>query len=414
MQMSWARAIFGAALAAGAIVFVGCGGGGNDNPTYMISVGRLKELNHGLQLYATDYDDVLPPAASWMDALGSYVPDPTNFHSPAVEGLGYGYALNIDVAGKSLTTIDSPDATLSIFDSTDLSRNATDSTNTMPNPPRYHGYNTIGYMDGHVKDEFGLHPSREALYGQSTTRLQALNGGLLIYASDNDGKLPLAGNWVDATLPYVRTLSTYRSPVVERRVPTDFGYAYNSALSGADLSTSDRGTTVSIFDSTILTRNASSDLSTLPRPPRYGSANTIVYLDGHVQPFHNPTVDDLYATSQRRLRQLTVSMITYASDYDGRLPLADQWMDVTYSYNHDSLLYHSPILERQGQNVFGYAFNLDLAGVDLSSLGDPVGTPLLFDSTVLTRNATALPSTMPNPARYGGRNTVSYADGHVP
>lgn len=414
MLVSRGRIVIAVALALGAVVFVGCGGGGNDNPTYMISVSRLKELNHGLQLYAGDFDDVLPPAASWMDALAPYVPDPTNFHSPAVEGQGYGYALNIDVAGKSLTTVDSPDATLSIFDSTDLSRNATDAIGALPNPPRYQGHNTIGYMDGHVKDEFGLHPSREALYGQSMARLQALNAGLLIYASDYDGKLPPAGNWVDATLPYVRTLSTYRSPVVERRIPTDFGYAYNSALSGADLSSFDRGMTVSIFDSTILTRDASSDLSTLPRPPRYGSANTIVYLDGHVQPFHNPTIDDLYATSQSRLRQLSASMLTYASDYDDHLPPAGQWMDVTYAYNHNSLLYHSPALESQGVNVFGYAFNLDLAGADLSSLADPYSTPMLFDSTVLTRNATALPSTMPNPPRYRGRNTVSYADGHVP
>ncbi len=402
-------------LIAAISIVAGCGGGGG-NSTYMLSVAHVKELNHAMILYAGDYDDVFPLAANWMDGLGPYVPDPADFRSPAVAKNGYGYSLNSAVAGKVRSTIASPDTTLSIFDSTDLSRNATGGVNTQPAPPRYHFSNTIGYADGHVKDELGVHPSIDALYGQSVTRIKSLNTGLLIYSADYDGFLPLASNWVDGTLPYVRTISTYRSPLIDRTSLSGFGYAYNLAISGADSSGLDRGTTVTLFDSTILTRNAASTLSTLPSPARYNRVNTVVFLDGHIRDEFgaNPTVDELYGQSETRLRQLNLSLLNYASDNDDRLPLANQWMDATYPYNHDSTLYRSPLVERRNPTNFGYAFNIELVGIDLSTILDPSATPTLFDSTVLARNATALPSTMPAPARYNGKNTVGYSDGHVP
>jgi len=399
-----------------AIMSVGCGGHGGGDSTYAFSVARVKALDVALTEYVGDWDDSYPPGVTWMDGLVPYVHDASDFHSPGVALPGYGYAFNVDLAGKSVSVVTSPETTITIFDSTNLNRNAVAPTTTVPVPPRYGGYNTIGYADGHVKDELGLHPSLEVLYGESVTRIQSVNTAALIYAGDYDDCLPLAANWVDGTWPYSRSDSIYRSPIVERHDPTQYGYAYNIALAGVLDSAVDRGTTVSFFDSTILARNAASTTSTLPSPPRYVGVNTIVYLDGHAQaPFgREPTVEQLYGESQTRMKQLSVALIEYANDNDNRLPLANKWMDETLPYCYDSEVYRSPQVERSHPDLFGYAFNFDLSGLNIAEIADPATTISLFDSTVLTWNATASLSTMPNPPRYRDKNTIGYADGHVP
>ncbi|MFI5386828.1 MAG: hypothetical protein ACHQ50_12000, partial [Fimbriimonadales bacterium] len=214
--------------------------------------------------------------------------------------------------------------------------------------------------------------------------------------------------------PYTRSDITYRSPLVERRDPTQFGYAYNADLSGALSASLDRGTTVTFFDSTILTRSASSTLATLPSPPRYGFQNTIIYADGHFALGRYATVSELYAQSRTRMMNLSTSLLTYANDYDERLPPVNQWMDATYPYTSDSESYRSPLVERGNHSAYGYAFSSELAGQAWVSIPNPASTVSIFDSTVLTRNATAPISTMPTPARYAGKNTVGYLDGHVP
>ena len=127
------------------------------NPTpdqlYAQSRARLKAVNTGVLIYASDWNDQLPLGGQWMDELSPYVKATDNFHSPAVQRqnpANYGFAFNVDIAGRVLATIDSPSTVMSTFDSTILTRNATGPTSTLPSPPRYSGKNTIGFLDGHV------------------------------------------------------------------------------------------------------------------------------------------------------------------------------------------------------------------------------------------------------------------------
>lgn len=264
------------------LVMPGCGGTGGMASLYALSVTRLKGLNTGLLIYMGDYDDVLPPPNIWADGLGPYVQNSENFHSPAVTVSPYGYALNVDVSGKYPGQLGDLSLMISLFDSTDTNRGATESTGTLPNPPRYGSRNTIAFMDGHVKDELGVAPTVDDYYKQSKDRIKQINLACIMYSTDYDDKLPLAGPWMDDLYLYTKSNTVFRSPLVQLQDSTHYGYAYNAAAAGADTTVVDPSTTLTFFDSTILTRNAISTTATLPSPPRYHTHNTIVYLDGHV------------------------------------------------------------------------------------------------------------------------------------
>ena len=108
---------------------------------------------------------------------------------------------------------------------------------------------------------------------------------MLIYANDWNEDAPLANQWEDELLPYVKQDLLFHSPAVQYKNKTEYGYALNSALAGLALPTlASPSTTISIFDSTVLIKNATASITTLPNPPRYGKLNTIVHADGHVGP----------------------------------------------------------------------------------------------------------------------------------
>lgn len=249
-------------------------------------------------------------------------------------------------------------------------------------------------------------------YSLSITRLKALNQGLVLYVGDYDDTLPPGPGWMDAIGPYATDPAIYRSPAVQE---TGYGYALNSAVAGANLNSfASRDTTVSIFDSTDLSRSAVAPLSTMPSPARYGTHNTIAYLDGHVadDPASNPS--DQFELSRQHLKQCALGITLYTSDWDDHYPLANTWVDSIVPYHVAEASLHSPAIVKDNPTGFGYAFNIDLVGASVSALENPATTTTLFDSTVLTRNATAPTTTLPNPARYNGKNTIAHADGSVP
>jgi prepilin-type processing-associated H-X9-DG protein len=294
-----------------ALVLIGCGGGASVNLTapplnpgggggnnsggtaelYAESVKRLKRLNTGLLMYAGDSDDVLPLAPSWADALAPYVRNDLAFRSPALGGGPgvYGYAFNSEGAGKQLNRFSDPSTVVSFFDSTVITKNATAPVTTMPNPPRYGTKNTVAYLDGHVKDEISETDPPADLLQVSISRLKASNLAVIMYSQDNDDQLPLPNVWMDAVALYARSETNFRSPSVQLSNPQAYGYALNELVTGrslVDFETPHQ--TVSAFDSTVLSRNATVPISTIPNPPRYGDANTIGYLDGHVKAAARP------------------------------------------------------------------------------------------------------------------------------
>jgi len=270
-------------MAALAAIAVGCAGSGSttESPAYSLSITRLKALNRGLVLYVSDYDDVLPPGPGWMDGIQPYVTDPANYRSPAVQAVGYGYALNSAVAGTNLNSFASWDTTVSIFDSTDLSRSAVAPTSTMPSPARYLSHNTVGYLDGHVADDPASNPSDQ--FELSRQHLKQCALGIAMYNSDYDDRFPQANTWVDSIAPYHVPEASLHSPAVVKNNPTAFGYAFNIDLVGVSLSSLENpATATTLFDSTVLTRNATAATSTMPNPARYNGKNTIAHADGSV------------------------------------------------------------------------------------------------------------------------------------
>lgn len=236
--------------------------------------GRVKTLTDAFRIYLADSDDVTPPVNRWMDSLQAYVPDESVFLAPGVGNPGsgiYGFAMNEDVAGRSMNTFPDRSIVPLFFDSTVTSRNATASTTTLPVPGRYDGKNVISYLDGFQEGYDVLEESRRRLRGLAT--------GLLLYAGDHDDRFP-GPTWMDDLTPYVRQSRSFRSPAFDMST-TEYGYALNEAVAGkmtVEINNPDQ--TVAIFDSTNLARNAIAPLSTKPNPGRYSGYNTLAMADG--------------------------------------------------------------------------------------------------------------------------------------
>jgi hypothetical protein len=119
-----------------------------------------------------------------------------------------------------------------------------------------------------------------------------------------------------------------------------------------------------------------------------------------------------------RLKQCGLSLAMYAGDFDDRLPLADTWMDAAYPYSKSNEIYKDPTVHDSKPDDYGYAHFLPLSGRDVAKLAEPEAVPLLFQSTLLVRNATGGLDTLPNPPRVQPRsgvqkNHVAFLDTHV-
>ena len=249
------------------------------------------------------------------------------------------------------------------------------------------------------------------LYAESISRMHQLAQGATLYLGDYDEVLPRPNSWMDVLIPYVHDESLFSSPILNSRAPK-YGYAFNSEIAGHGYLEFPAATTIMLFDSTVLARNATASISTMPVPPRYGESNTIAYLDGHVK---DETIvlppPDLAKLAESRLKQISVGMLIYSSDYDDNLPPGDQWIDRLTPYVKAESTFHSPAFTDPG--VYGFAYDQNAAGMPTTFFDFPAQATLDFDSTVLTKSAVAHPSTLPVPARYQGGNFVGYVDGHV-
>jgi prepilin-type processing-associated H-X9-DG protein len=122
------------------------------------------------------------------------------------------------------------------------------------------------------------------------------------------------------------------------------------------------------------------------------------------------------------LKQQNIAMLQYAEDFDGRLPRRSNWMDATdsflrrYSTAEFDWTRHCPLVQREikrDRSLFGFAFNSRIEGKEVKELSDMERTPLIFESSNLSRNASDPVLTLPNPGRHGGKNCIGYADGHA-
>lgn len=114
-------------------------------------------------------------------------------------------------------------------------------------------------------------------------------------------------------------------------------------------------------------------------------------------------------------------------DSSDAYPPANRWMDELVQYaqvddmdaKNNWKKFHCPAVSDGLDNQYGYAFNEALSSKDRPLKKDPnewdlaKNTPVIFDSTLTSKNARSNPASGPKPGRHDGKNSVLYGDAHV-
>lgn len=113
------------------------------------------------------------------------------------------------------------------------------------------------------------------------------------------------------------------------------------------------------------------------------------------------------AQCANRLRKVGQAMEMYTVSNNGLYPPADRWIEATWTYaskrhpeDETGSPYRCPSVWRKESQGYGYAFNNEVVGIRTSELPDPDGTPIVFDSTLLQKNAHSDLDTTPKPPRH--------------
>lgn len=119
------------------------------------------------------------------------------------------------------------------------------------------------------------------------------------------------------------------------------------------------------------------------------------------------------------VKQCVTALAIYVGDFNDRLPLRDEWMDSILPYTRNERSLHCPAVQEANelnQHLYGYSFDSRLSGADVSKVGNPVQTVLVFESVNLARNASDPFISQPDPPRKHGNksgNMIGYLDGHA-
>jgi hypothetical protein len=135
-----------------------------DGSSKKACINNVKQLALGCVVYSIDHDDLMPPAATWVDSIRSTLHDEGHEDlfglacgdavwtgPPRQKPIGYGYAMNRFLDRASTANLEEPASMHLIYDSSNLSRNANEYLPAFPDPPRHHGYVVVGFADGHAK-----------------------------------------------------------------------------------------------------------------------------------------------------------------------------------------------------------------------------------------------------------------------
>lgn len=149
----------GAALLGFCAIVVAATGGfsgrrkGPDDVRRAGCAGNVKQLGLALQMYALDFDDRLPAAATWETAGAPYHKNARLNACPSDPAHGQSYAFNSAVGGRSLKLLADPEAAPVLFDSTLHAANGHDPLRSWV--PRHRRarkpVGLAGFADGHVK-----------------------------------------------------------------------------------------------------------------------------------------------------------------------------------------------------------------------------------------------------------------------
>jgi hypothetical protein len=122
---------------------------------------------------------------------------------------------------------------------------------------------------------------RAAVRAQCMSNVKQLVNGSLMYASDFDDKLPVAAKWQDSIEKYMPYYPEAFTCPALRRSGGRNGYAAAKDLSGKKLDQiRTPATTVWIYETADLARNANGDPVAEPPPNRHGPGRTVGHADG--------------------------------------------------------------------------------------------------------------------------------------
>jgi len=135
--------------------------------------------------------------------------------------------------------------------------------------------------------------------------------------------------------------------------------------------------------------------------------------------YGNPKSSSIRTACLSNVKQMVLGNLQYATGYDDALPIADHWMnslslvesrvgDSTHDWER---VFHDPTLFASGK--YGYAFRREASALRLDKVDKPETYGLIFDSVFTQRNAVGGLSSLPQPGRHNGRNSVGHLDGHV-
>ncbi|MBM3498444.1 MAG: hypothetical protein FJX74_07200 [Armatimonadetes bacterium] len=140
-----------------------------------ICEANLEILARAARRYAREHGGRLPAAESWQDDLAPYIlldreqdpwgggdpAEPEPYHCPAAPDIGFGYAINAAIAGKSALDLTDQDTLVLFFESAlDVPNAAGDPETDQCNPPRHRmpwgdEHNQIAFLTGETSRSGG-------------------------------------------------------------------------------------------------------------------------------------------------------------------------------------------------------------------------------------------------------------------
>ena len=118
---------------------------------YAKGVSSVKELAIAMSLYAEKNGDRFPPASNWSDAIEPY----RKTHEPNVDPIqpstDYGYAMNRELSGASINSLDHPSDTILLYETKRPGRNLSSPPAEIPTDAYSEDWTYVAFADTHAK-----------------------------------------------------------------------------------------------------------------------------------------------------------------------------------------------------------------------------------------------------------------------
>jgi serine/threonine-protein kinase len=116
-----------------------------------ICISNLRDLGMAVMQYCQDYDERMPLAYNWADAVYPYFRRWDGYQCPSRKNLKIGYAYNRHLNGISMEQISQPTETVCLFESNLGGSNPSDYGESWIEGGVHLGGNFVSFVDGHTK-----------------------------------------------------------------------------------------------------------------------------------------------------------------------------------------------------------------------------------------------------------------------